>query len=79
VVPQTRVVEWRGDHYRFERIESLARLERSEIEWVVSYHGAFVGIMRSAPGESRLDFDLGAFGWLRHLLGSVRLESGRIW
>ena len=71
MVPQTRVVDWRGAHYRFERIESFAGAGRSEIEWVVSCGGEFVGIMRSAPGESQLDFELGAFQWLRDLLGGV--------
>jgi hypothetical protein len=70
VVPQTRVVDWRGDHYRFERMESTARPERSEIEWAVWCQGSFIGVMRSAPGESRLDFELGAFRWLRDLLAA---------
>ena len=60
MVLQTRALDWHGIHYRFERMEPIAPQEHSEIEWAVSRCGEFIGIMRSPPGQSWLDFELGA-------------------
>ena len=64
VVLQTRVVDWRGNHYRFERLEPRLQPSQPEAEWTVSRRGEFVGIMRRPPGERTQDFELGAFHWL---------------
>jgi hypothetical protein len=74
VMPQTRVVDWRGNHYRFERLELPLQPSQPETEWAVSRRGEFVGIMRSPPGEGTQEFELGAFHWLRALLGPAPLE-----
>ena len=71
VVSQTRVLDWRGNHYRFERMEPTAPPGQPGIEWAVSRQGKFIGILRRPPGESTLDFELGAFHWLRTLFGSA--------
>jgi hypothetical protein len=74
VMSQTRVVDWRGDHYRFERMEPTVPPSQSEIEWAVSHQGEFIGTMRRPPGETTQDFELGAWHWLRDLLGPARLQ-----
>jgi hypothetical protein len=75
VVSQTRVVDWRGNRYRFERLEAPLHPGQPETEWAVSRRGEFVGIMRSPTGERTQDFELGAFHWLRDLLGPAPLEQ----
>jgi hypothetical protein len=71
LVSQTRVLDWRGNHYRFERMEPTVPPAEPDLEWSVSRQGEFIGTMRSPPGESTLDFELGAFHWLRTLFGSA--------
>jgi hypothetical protein len=74
VVSQTRVVDWRGSHYRFERLEPNGPPSQPEIEWAVSHQGELIGRMRSPPGESSQDFEIAAFHWLRAFLLPVTLE-----
>jgi hypothetical protein len=76
VVSQTRVVDWRGNHYRFERLEPSVPPSQPEIEWAVSRQGELIGRMRSPPGESSQDFEIAAFHWLRAFLLPVTLERG---
>jgi hypothetical protein len=76
VVSQTRVVDWRGEHYRFERLEPSVPPSHPEIEWAVSRRGELIGRMRSPPGESTPDFEIAAFHWLRASLLPASLERG---
>lgn len=76
MVSQTRVVDWRGEHYRFELLEPGAPPSHPEIEWAVSRRGELIGRMRSPPGESTLDFDIAAFHWLRASLLPASLGRG---
>jgi hypothetical protein len=76
MLSQTRVIDWRGHHFRFERMEPPPRPRRSEIDWAVSHAGEFIGTMRSPPGEPALDFELRAFHWLRDLLSPKGLAIG---
>src|SRR5690349_20454889 len=64
---QTRVLDWCGIRYRFERMQPAVQPRHSEIEWAVSRQGEFPGTMRIPPGESTRDCELGAWHWLREL------------
>jgi hypothetical protein len=77
MMSQTRVLDWRGNHYRFERMAATVPLGQPEIEWAVSRQGEFIGTMRRPRGESTQDFELGAWQWLRDLLAEAleRVEA----
>jgi hypothetical protein len=72
MVSQTRVVDWRGSSFRFERMEPMVPPREFEVEWAVSHRGEFIGTMHSLPGESTEELELRSFEWLNDLLGSAR-------
>jgi hypothetical protein len=62
-----RVVAWRGEQIRFERLKT-GLAERSPA-WAVWRRGEFIGTMSVAEGETTEQFDARCVRWLAALLG----------
>jgi hypothetical protein len=64
-----RFTTWRGDQYRFERLQDQGdRVHRNPV-WAVSRHREFVGKMSCADEETNKEFDARCLLWLTALLG----------
>lgn len=62
-------VDWRGEHYEFERLRTRTRVTSLPPLWAVTRRGEFIGTMPYRPEESTKEFEVRATGWLTELLG----------
>lgn len=60
-----RLVGWKGQAFRFERLES--RQPASGSTWAVSRRGEFIGTMTCATEVTTKEFDLRCNQWLADL------------
>lgn len=65
---KTRTIGWRGQQFRFERLEGRGRPAGHTAEWAVWRRGEFIGTMPSVTEETTKEFDLRCTRWLRELL-----------
>ena len=63
-----RVVVWRGQEFRFERLKNGGHRPDRDALWAVSRHGEFIGTMPCAQ-ETTKEFDVRCVHWLTALLG----------
>ena len=63
-----RVVVWRGQEFRFERLKNGGHRADRDPLWAVSRHGEFIGTMPCAQ-ETTKEFDVRSIRWLADLLG----------
>ena len=62
-----RVVVWRGEQFRFERLKTGVAARSPA--WAVWRRGEFIGTMSVAEGETTEEFDVRCVRWLAGLLG----------
>lgn len=62
-------VTWRGEAFRFERLEDQSDLAHPSPVWAVSRRREFIGTMFCADGETTREFEVRSARWLAALLG----------
>jgi hypothetical protein len=64
-----RFIRWRGEEFRFERLEGRRDLTPRSPVWAVSRGREFVGTMSYADAETVRELDVRCVRWLAALLG----------
>ena len=64
-----RVVAWRGEQFRFERLADRRDLAYLSPVWAVSRRREVIGTMLCAEGETTKEFEVRCVGWLAAMLG----------
>jgi hypothetical protein len=62
-------VTWRGEPFRFERLENKSELAHPGPVWAISRRREFIGTMACAEGETTKEFEVRSIRWLATLLG----------
>lgn len=65
----SRFVGWRGEQFRFERLQDQQAFAHLSPVWAVSRHREFIGTMSSVAAETTKEFEVRCVGWLGALLG----------
>lgn len=64
-----RFISWRGEQFRFERLEDRADPAHRSPVWAVSRQREFIGTMSCAEGETTREFEVRCVHWLATLMG----------
>ena len=64
----SRFVSWRGEHFRFDRLEDRQGLACMSPVWAVSRHREFIGTMSGVDRETTKEFEVRCVSWLAALL-----------
>jgi hypothetical protein len=65
---RSRLVTWRGEQFRFERLEDLQDLAYTSPVWAVSRRREFIGTMSGVESETEKEFEVRCVSWLAALL-----------
>jgi hypothetical protein len=63
-------VEWHGERYTLEPLESRSPVTSLSPTWAVSRRGEFIGTLSYRQNESWEELEAGCVGWLQDLLES---------
>jgi hypothetical protein len=67
-----RSVEWQGERFNAQPLNSLSRVTSLPPLWAVSRRGEFIGTLPSRSEETTEEFEIRCLAWLRDLYGSRR-------
>jgi hypothetical protein len=66
------VVEWRGECYTLQPLNSLSRVTSLSPTWAVLRRGEFIGTLPYRQTESSGELEVRCINWLRDLLEKPR-------
>lgn len=67
-----RFVEWQGERYTIEPLESLSRVTSLSPVWAVSRRAEFIGTLPYRSEESTKELEIRCVAWLCDLYGARR-------
>jgi len=65
---RSHLVTWRGEQFRFERLEEQQDLAYTSPVWAVSRRREFIGTMSGVGSETNKEFEVRCISWLAALL-----------
>ena len=72
-----RSVEWCGERYTVEPLNSNAPVPTVPPVWAVSRRGEFIGTLPAHREETTKEFEARCTGWLKGLLGAPSAHQRR--